>query len=148
MSVELLQEKFFCFRQFHSTEIETFLPYCEWLSAPVGKTLWSEGYGENYAAFILKGKIGIKKQTDFNGSVVIGIYTAGSAIGELCLLTNKPRTVSAEVLEAAEMMVLHSYKLEEMIEDHPKMGLRLLREIFLRTSNRLTKSYERMASIF
>jgi CRP/FNR family transcriptional regulator, cyclic AMP receptor protein len=149
MSSELLCEKFECFRSFNASELNSILSFCERVTVPPGGLLWSEGYGENYAAFILDGKIAIKKQTEFNGkSIVVGIYTAGSVIGELCLLTDKPRAVSAEVLDTADLVVLHNHKLEEMIEEHPLIGLRLLRHIFLCTSKRLTKSYERFASMF
>ena len=94
-------------------------------------------------------EIGIKKQTDFPGKhVVVGVYTGGSVIGELCLLTDNPRTVSADVIESVDMVVLHSKKFEALIEKFPMIGLSLLRHIFLCTSKRLTKSYDRIATIF
>lgn len=149
MPAELLRSKFECFRDFQTSELMDILPFCERVSAPAGEVLWNEGYGENYAAFILDGKLGIKKETEFRGKhVVIGVYTAGSVVGELCLLTDKPRAVSAEVIEPVDMVVLHSHKFEELIEQHPKVGLRLLKHIFLSTSKRLSKSYERIASMF
>jgi len=145
----LLREKFDCFRDFNPLEMNAILPFCEHVTVPAGSLLWSKGYGENFVAFILNGKIAIKTQTEFNGkSVVVGIYTAGSVIGELCLLTDKPRVVSAEVLDAADLVILHNQKFEEMIEEHPRIGLRLLKHIFLCTSKRLTKSYDRLASMF
>jgi CRP-like cAMP-binding protein len=149
MPAEALRSKFECFRSFAPSELDDILKFCERVSAPAGETLWTEGYGENYAAFILDGKLGIKKETEFGGkNVVIGVYTAGSVVGELCLLTDQPRTVSAEVIEPVDMVVLHSRRFEEMIEQHPLIGLRLLKHIFLSTSKRLTKSYERIASMF
>lgn len=149
MPAEILCRTFECFRSFEPEELADILKFCERVSAPAGEILWTEGYGENYAAFILEGKLGIKKETEFSGkNVMIGIYTSGSVVGELCLLTEKPRTVSAEVIEPLDMVVLHSHRFEEMIEQHPLLGLRLLKHIFLSTSKRLTKSYERIASIF
>jgi len=149
MPSDLLREKFVCFRDFNTSEMSSILPFCERVTFPEKSTLWSEGYGDNYAAFILDGKIAIKKQTEFSGkSVVVGIYAAGSVIGELCLLTDKPRAVSAEVIDAADIVILHNHKFEELIVEHPLLGLRLLRHIFLCTSKRLTKSYERFASMF
>jgi len=149
MPAELLRGKFECFRDFEKPELVDILSFCDRVSVPAGELLWSEGYGENYAAFILDGKLGIKKETEFHGKyVVIGVYTAGSVVGELCLLTDKPRAVSAEVIDPVDMVVLHSQKFEELIEQHPKLGLRLLKHIFLSTSKRLSKSYERIASMF
>lgn len=149
MPAEALCRNFECFQGFEPPELDNILKFCEQVTVPAGETLWTEGYGENYAAFILDGKLGIKKETEFSGkNIVIGVYTAGSVVGELCLLTDKPRTVTAEVIEPVDMVILHSHKFEEMIEQHPLVGLRLLKHIFLSTSKRLTKSYERIASIF
>lgn len=149
MPAELLRARFECFRDFKAPEMSEILSFCDRVQASVGEVLWSEGYGENYAAFILDGKLGIKKRTEFGDRhVIVGVYTAGSVVGELCLLTDKPRAVSAEVLEPIDMVVLHSHKFEDLIEKYPLLGLRLLRHIFLSTSKRLTKSYERIASMF
>jgi len=149
MPAERLKNLFSCFRDFDAAEMGSILEFCEQLSVPAGEVLWSEGFGENYAAFILKGRVGIRKQTDFDGRhVVVGIYTPGSVVGELCLLTDKPRSVSAAAMEPTELVVLHNHRFEALIEHHPLLGLRLLRHIFLSTSQRLTKSYERIASMF
>ena len=149
MLAELLKSKFNCFRDYEASEIVSLLEFCEHVSIPSSEVLWTEGSEDNYAAFILQGNIGIKKQTEFGGkAVVVGIYTGGSVVGELCLLTDRPRTVSAIALEPTEMVILHNHKFEEMIQNHPLIGLRLLKYIFLSTTQRLTKSYERIASIF
>lgn len=149
MSAELLKNTFRCFRDFDSSEMDSIMEFCEDVTVPAEEILWTEGSEENYAAFLLEGKIGIRKQTEFGGRpVVVGIYEAGSVVGELCLLTDRPRTVSAFALETTRMVVLHNNRFEEMIQTHPLIGLRLLRHIFLCTSQRLTKSYERIASMF
>jgi len=149
MNGAMLKNKFKCFHDFAASEMSSFLEFCELVCIPDGEVLWTEGSVDNYAAFILKGKIGIKKKSEFGGQhIVVGIYTEGSVVGELCLLTDKPRSVSAVALEATEMVVLHNHKFEEMIQNHPLVGLRLLKYIFLSTSQRLTKSYERIVSMF
>ena len=149
MPADLLCSKFECFRDFQPSELDDILKFCERVTAPAGQVIWKEGFGENDAAFILDGRLGIKKETDFSGkNVVIGVYAAGSIVGELCLLTDKPRTVSAVVMDPVDMVVLHSHKFEEMIERYPLVGLRLLKHLFLSTSKQLTRSYERIASIF
>ncbi len=149
MEIERIREQFQFFQTLSREDCEIFLSFCEKIDAEPGKTLWQEGDKDNYTAFILNGKLGIKKQTEFNGKyVIVGIYTPGSVVGELCLLTQNPRSVTAEVIEPTEMLLLHSQNFEEMLQQFPMMGLALLRHIFLATSKRLTKSYERIASMF
>jgi len=149
MPVASLRAQFPFFHALPATEVKEFLSFCQRTRVDAGTTLWNEGDADNFAAFILAGKLGIKKQTEFDGKhVIVGLYTPGSVVGELCLLTNYPRAVSAEVIEAADLLLLHSQKFEEMLQRHPLLGLKLLRHIFLTTAKRLTKSYERIASVF
>ena len=149
MNVELLQKTFLFFNTLTRSDLENFLRFCKPLSLQEGDYLWHEGDSDNFAAFILKGKIGIKKRTDFGGrSVFVGTYGTGSVVGELCLLTTNSRRVAAEAIEDTDTLILESEKFEELIVHHPLIGLSLLRHIFITTSARLTKSYERIASIF
>ena len=84
MPVAGLRNRFPFFQSLQTDEVEQFLSYCRRLRAEAGTNLWQEGDADNFAAFILDGKLGIA----------------------------------------------------------------LLRHIFLTTARRLTKSYERIASVF
>lgn len=149
MSIETIREKFQFFQTLSPQECENFLKFCEPTQVDAGKILWNEGDTDNFAAFILDGKLGIKKRTEFDGRhVIVGVYAPGSVVGELCLLTQNPRSVTAEVMEPTEVLVLHSQNFENMLQQFPMLGLSLLRHIFIATSKRLTKSYERIASMF
>jgi CRP-like cAMP-binding protein len=149
MPIDTIRQQFQFFQTLSVEECENFLTYCERTPAEAGKILWEEGDTDNFAAFILNGKLGIKKRTEFGGRhVIVGVYTPGSVVGELCLLTSNPRSVTAEVLEPSEVLLLHSQNFEKMLLQFPLLGLSLLRHIFIATSKRLTKSYERIASMF
>ncbi|MDY0267633.1 Crp/Fnr family transcriptional regulator [Trichloromonas sp.] len=149
MPVAGLRRLFPFFNNLENEEIERFLSCCRRVRAEAGTVLWQEGETDNFTAFILSGKLGIKKRTEFGGGqVVVGLYGPGSIAGELCLLTRNPRTVSAELIETADLLLLHSGKFEEMLCHYPQLGLALLRHMFLTTARRLSKSYERIASIF
>ncbi|TRO83107.1 Crp/Fnr family transcriptional regulator [Desulfuromonas acetexigens] len=149
MPVAGLRNRFPFFQSLQTDEVEQFLSYCRRLRAEAGTNLWQEGDADNFAAFILDGKLGIKKRTEFGGSqVIVGLYAPGSVVGELCLLTSNPRSVTAEVIETADLLLLHSQNFEEMLGNHSQLGIALLRHIFVTTARRLTKSYERIASVF
>ncbi|WP_305044250.1 Crp/Fnr family transcriptional regulator [Geoalkalibacter sp.] len=149
MTTTAVQERFRFFAKLSEMEVQDFLRFCEERDVPQGGLLWAEGDRENYAAFILSGRLGIKKKTEFGDKhVVVGTYDPGSVVGEFCLLTCNPRAVSALSLEPSRVLVLHNHKFEELVTQHPRLGLNLLRHLFMATSARLTKSYERIASIF
>lgn len=144
-----MSESFRFFNHLTEDEIQAFLHFCESKQVDAGETIWHEGDEDNYAAFVMSGKLGIKKRTEFKDKhLIVGLFTKGSVVGELCLLTQHPRSVTAVALESAEMVILSSHHFESMISDHPMLGLKLLKHIFLVISKRLNRSTDRIAQIF
>ncbi len=116
---------------------------------PAGKTLCKEGDPCDAVAFILSGRLEIRKTTEFKGKeVVVGIYSKGSVVGELCILDGRPRATTAVALEDTTLVVLTRDNFEKLIEEHPKVGIKFLKGLLLAVSIRLRKSYDRLASIF
>ncbi len=146
---EKMQGEFKFFKMLSTDECVAFIGYCENRQVDAGGTLWKEGDVDNYAAFIIAGKLGIKKKTEFEGKhMIVGTFDRGTVVGELCLLTDKARSVTAVVLDSVDVVTLSSRDFERLITEHPMLGLKLLKHIFIVTSKRLSGSYERIASIF
>lgn len=144
-----MKEAFQFFKTLSDNEMEKFLGFCENRQVDAGETLWEEGDSDNYAAFVISGKIGIKKKTEFEGKyMIVGTFASGTVTGELCLLTDYARSVTAVVLESADIVVLTSRNFERLITESPMLGLKLLKHIFLVISNRLNKSIDRIARVF
>ncbi len=145
----LAQDKFPFFKNLPAEEIAQLLKFFTRHKAEAGEIIWHEGDKDNQAAFILSGKLGIKKLTEFaNRHIIVGTYATGSVVGELCLLTENNRAVTAEAITDVELLFLSNENFEKLVNAHPTLGLKLLRGLFKMTSKRLTKSYERIASIF
>jgi len=143
-----IKEAFRFFKSLSNQEIEKFMNFCEFRTGIKGDYLWEEGDTDNYAVFILSGKLGIKKKTEFDKYMIVGTFAKGTVAGELCLLTNRNRSVTAVILEDIEILRLMSDDFEKLISEYPMLGLKLLRHIFLVISNRLNRSTSRIASIF
>jgi CRP-like cAMP-binding protein len=144
-----MRQEFKFFKTLADDERAAFLSFCENRKVDAGGTLWNEGDIDNYAAFIISGRLGIKKRTEFEGKhMIVGTFDRGTVVGELCLLTDQPRSVTAVVLESVDIVALSSGNFEKLITEHPMLGLKLLKHIFIVTSKRLSGSYERIASIF
>lgn len=143
-----MREAFRFFNRLSDDEMRSFLGFCEYRQVGSGN-LWEEGDSDNYAVFIVSGKIGIKKQTEFAGKhMIVGTFSQGTVVGELCLLTDEKRSVTAMVLEPVDCVVLSSENFELLMTRHPLLGLKLLRHIFLILTRRLKRSTDRIAKIF
>lgn len=144
-----LKTQFKFFKTLTDDELDSFLEFCDNRQVSAGEILWNEGDTDNYAAFIVTGKLGIKKKTEFEGKhMIVGTFDKGTVVGELCLLTDKARAVTAVIIEPVDIIILSSDNFEKLLLEHPMIGLKLLKHIFIVTSKRLSRTYDRMASIF
>jgi CRP-like cAMP-binding protein len=137
------------FRYLSDADVEELAPYFFLQEARAGDTLWHEDDPCDYVGWIISGRLKIKKQTEFPGKwVVLGTYSQGTVVGELCIVDNHRRAVTAEAMEDTRLGVLPRPKFEQLLEEHPRVGILLLKGMLLRVSIRLRKSFDRLADIF
>jgi len=118
-------------------------------SVKAGEVLWREGDSCGYLAFIVSGRLEIRKQTEFPGKdVIVGIYSKGSIVGELCILGGRKRPVTVAVMEDADLLVLSRENFQRLRREHSELAVRVLEGMLLTVSTRLSKSFERLATIF
>lgn len=148
-STRQLKNKFKFFNTLTDEELSIFLGFCDTRHIDEGETLWTEGDDSHYAAFIISGKVGVKKKTEFKGKhMIVGTFSPGTVIGELCILGDRPRSATAMVLEPLGTIILSSENFELLMLEHPRLGLKLIRYIFGITVERLNRSTARIAKIF
>lgn len=114
-----------------------------------GETLWNEGDICDYVAFIVSGRVEVKKETDFKEKqVIVGIYSNGAIVGELCILDGSPRAVTAVALEDVSLVLITRENFNKLIDEYPELGAQLMKGMLLSVSIRLRSSFARLAAIF
>jgi CRP-like cAMP-binding protein len=114
-----------------------------------GEVLWKEGDQSDYVAIICSGRIEIKKQTEIKGKhVVVGIYKRGAVVGAIGILDSIPRATTAVAREEVSLVLITRENFEELMENHPELGVKLLKGMLLSVSMRLRKSFERLSKFF
>jgi CRP-like cAMP-binding protein len=112
---------------------------------PAGDILWKKEDPYDYIAFIVSGKVDIKKETEFQGrELVIGKYSKGA----LCILDDSLKRVTAEALEDVTLAIITQKNLDRLIDTNPALGAKLLKGMLLTVSLRLRKSFDRLAVFF
>jgi CRP-like cAMP-binding protein len=123
--------------------------YFECRQAAAGEMLWREGDACSFIAFVIQGRLEIKKQTEFAGKeVVVGVYGRGAVVGEICFFDGSRRAETAQVLAHVDLILLTRSSYERLVEAHPVLGVKLLEGMLLTVATRLRKSFERLAAIF
>lgn len=116
---------------------------------PAGSILWNEGDTCEYVAFIISGRVEVMKKTDLKeNKLVLGIYSEGTFVGELCILDGSPREVTAAALDDLALMLLTQKNFEKLNALHPDLGAKLMKGMLLSVSKRLKASYDRLVQIF
>lgn len=144
-----LKDKLQVFRLLTGDELDKVIPYFKLVKYPKGTTLFKEGDLGDYFGIVLSGKLEVKKQTEFKDkTVVLALLGKGSFTGELSMLDGQVRSAAVVALEDSELFILKRDALDEFMEKHPHIGIKILKGIVKTMSIRLRRSVERMAAIF
>jgi CRP/FNR family transcriptional regulator, cyclic AMP receptor protein len=126
-------------------DLENLSAFFESKNIPAGETLWKKEDPFDYIAFIVSGKVEIKKEMEFGDmNVIMGIYSRGA----LCILDDSLRKVTAVALEDVSLAIITQEKLDKLIDTNPGLGAKLLKSMLLTVSDRLRKSFDRIVAFF
>ncbi|MFC1508910.1 Crp/Fnr family transcriptional regulator [Candidatus Omnitrophota bacterium] len=92
---------------------------------------------------ILKGKVKVTKIFETGDEIILSVLDKGNFFGEMSLLDGKPRSANVVTLEDTTLRVINRHDFENFLEMHPKIALKLLREL----TSRLRKADERIGSL-
>ena len=126
-------------------DLKNLSAFFESKNIPAGETLWNEEDPFDYIAFIVSGKVEIKKEMEFGDmNVIMGIYSKGA----LCILDDSLRKVTAVALEDTSLAIITQENLDKLIDTNPGLGAKLLKSMLLTVSDRLRKSFDRIVAFF
>lgn len=144
-----LKDKMQIFQFISNDEIEKLVPCFEIATYPAGTVIFKEGDLGDFIGFVISGKLEVKKQTDFKGKqIVLALLGKGSFAGDLSMIDEQPRTATIMALEDSALLILGSQTLNSFIEKHPDTGVKILKGVIRTISIRLTKTIERLISLF
>ena len=114
-----------------------------------GEKLWTEKDICHYTAIIVSGNVEVMKESGFKGQrVVVGIYGRGALIGELCILDNSPRAVTAVARDDVSILLITKKNFDKLITEYPELGAQLLKGMLYSVSKRLKGCFDRLVSVF
>jgi CRP-like cAMP-binding protein len=102
-----------------------------------GHVLFREGDAGDEMYILQSGRVAIKKKVE-DGETVLAVLEKGDFFGEMAMLERLPRSATAEVVEAGDLVVISGDMFGDMIKANPEIAVRMLRKqsIRLRDTNR------------
>src|SRR5438105_4623920 len=86
----------------------------EWFSLPGGTTLYSAGESADGLYVVVNGGLGLYVPTPAGGARLSGTISPGETVGEMEVLSGKPRGATAVTLRATEVDRIATSTLEEL----------------------------------
>ena len=102
-----------------------------------GETVFLQGDRQDYMAFIVEGQVDIIKESSDNLERIVVSLSARTHFGEMSFVDAEPRSASAIARIDTTLLVLTNDNFERLIDEHPKIGIKILRNIAKMISQRL-----------
>lgn len=128
------------FRHLTYKEILRVLALTEVKDYPPGEEIITEDQPGSELFIILSGKVKLHKE----GALVTHVGQ-GAHLGEMALVDNGPRSVSATIEEPTRMLVLRRRDFNDLIRNYPRLSVKLLWSFVQVLGQRLRKTNEDLA---
>lgn len=144
---ELKEENRF-FHLFSQEELAILFPLFGVVHYPAKAVVFAEGEPTMVPLFVvLKGSLEISKKTDFGRPFVLAKLTRGALMGQVSLLpTSRVAPVSAVTREETELLMMSADRVAELLEKHPGVGVKILKEIIRVQNIRMLDMVDRMTA--
>jgi CRP-like cAMP-binding protein len=95
---------------------------------PQGTVLFREGEAGKQMFVVRRGLIGLSKNVQ-GMEKFLSTLGPGEFFGEMAILNGKPRTATATVLEAAQLLVIDPKTFESMLRGNGEIALRMIKKL-------------------
>jgi CRP-like cAMP-binding protein len=130
-------------------DMEQIAPFFELKDYPANTVIFREGDLGDFVAFVVSGKLEVKKQTEFKGNqLIIALLGSGALVGELSMFDKHNRSATVETKEDTILIMLKNESFDALIQKYPYIGVKILKGFIRVLSLRLRKATERLTTIF
>jgi CRP-like cAMP-binding protein len=98
---------------------------------PAGTVLFEEGQPGDVMYVVQRGEVEIRRQVG-PSERVIAVLTAGELLGEMALLSGRPRSATAVITADATLLAIDATTFEAMLRARPEIALRIIKSFAAR----------------
>ncbi len=123
------------FRGLDAETLVAIISEIEWFSLPGGACLFEAGEEPDALFIVISGCLGAFSRTPDGHTRLVGRVAAGETVGEMALISGKPRTASVLALRDTEMGRFSKRAFETLLLDHPQAMLSIAQLTVQRLEN-------------
>ncbi|MBI5006320.1 MAG: cyclic nucleotide-binding domain-containing protein [Nitrosomonadales bacterium] len=102
-----------------------------------GEVVFNEGDIGTFMCIVHSGSIAVIKANQNEEQVEMVTLGRGRALGEMAVLDGERRSATCQAAEDSILLTLSKEALDKMLEEHPRIGARVIRAIAVSLSRRL-----------
>lgn len=126
-------------------ELRLAVKYMNIVQAKPGEIIFREGDRGDYVCFVADGTLEVIKTSESGHHVAISTLGKGRSIGEMSILDNFPRSASVRARSSAQMVTLSREDFNTIVDEHPRIGIKILMGLARILSLSLRKTSSRLA---
>ncbi len=97
-----------------------------------GEAVFFEGDPCTHFHMVLEGEVKIFKVLESGREIILGIFRAGDAIGEVAILDGAPYPANAQAQAPTTILTLPTSEYLALLENHPEIARSIIRDLSLR----------------
>jgi len=137
------------FDTLENDELAVMAEHVQFIMVDKGETLIKEGSVGDSLFYVVAGLIEIKKEALDGRQAVLAKFGKGSTLGEMAIVEKSvTRSATATALDVSELLVLTRESFDELSENHPRIALKIAKNIAGMLSQRLRHTSGRFADVF
>ena len=115
--------------------------------AQPGQVMIREGDVGDWMLLILSGTVDVTKKSEQDGISRLAVIKQGAAVGEMSMLDAAPRYASCTAIEEVQAGVLTRATIAHLIQEHPKVGAKLLVKLTQLLAQRLRNTSKQLVRV-
>jgi len=129
-------------------ELEGLLPSLAMRSVAAGEVLMRDGDVADFMAFLLAGRLAVKKETSFPGKyILVAVIEPGGVVGELAAVEKGQRNATVVAMDDCRLLVLTAEAMTRLLAEQNPLGVTLLKRIIHVQGHRLRRASDRLSWI-
>lgn len=125
------------FKDFSDKEIALLSKYVEEKTLPAPSTLFLENMKGESMYLIVSGAIRLSKMLSEGVEKTLTTMGAGDFFGEMALIEDGPRAVTAMVTEDTQILIIKRGEFEKLMEEAPRVAVKVVIGIYRTLSDRV-----------
>ena len=133
------------FRSLTEDELKEVARYMFFLEFAENMTVFREGDSGDYVCFVVEGLLEVTKKAKSGGITVIAQLVQGHSIGEMSVIDEFQRSATVTAREKSRLVTLTRKNFETLVDQHPRIGNKMLKGIARSLSMNLRKTSGQLA---